>query len=157
MRCAFRIRSYRFALQTYDQVRWGNWSRPDGSNTTWDNRLIPDKIIQEWDRKQRLRRAARAKRSTAIRIPGTLCVTDMMSFVRSEALNEIVEAQDTSILRKRIDKAMSDPNVVSCLSSPYLRPRKISLFPSWNRAWEALPRKEIVHRRAKLLQLFFKR
>ncbi len=95
-------------LQAYDQVRWGNWSRPDGTNTTWDNGLVPDNIKQEWDRKQRLRRLAQAERTRAVRIPGTLAVTDMMSFVRSQAVKEIVETRGTPNLREKMESVMRD-------------------------------------------------
>ena len=162
MRYAFWTRSNCFALQICNhwQVRWGNWRRPDGSNTTWDNSLVPADIVRDWERKQRLRRAARAKRSTAIRIPGTLCITDMMSFVRSEALQEILETQDTSTLKQTIEKVTSDTDMVSFQLLFYPPTLKISLFPPWNRASETLRWKKLVHHRARLRQLseiFFKR
>ncbi|KAG6329436.1 hypothetical protein ID866_9653 [Astraeus odoratus] len=45
-----------------DQVRWGNWSRADGSNTTWQTD-IPDRpeLVNRWKRKQRRKRVALAE------------------------------------------------------------------------------------------------
>ncbi|KAL4077105.1 hypothetical protein V8B97DRAFT_2080137 [Scleroderma yunnanense] len=45
----------------YFKVRWGNWSREDGSNTTWQTE-IPDRpdLVNRWKRIQRRKRAALA-------------------------------------------------------------------------------------------------
>lgn len=44
------------------EVRWGNWSRPDGSNTTWQSD-IPDRpdLVNRWKRMQSRKRAALAE------------------------------------------------------------------------------------------------
>ncbi|KIJ69054.1 hypothetical protein HYDPIDRAFT_105624 [Hydnomerulius pinastri MD-312] len=52
------------------EVRWGNWSRPDGSNTTWQTDIIDrDKLLASWKRVQRRKRNALANESLDMDVP----------------------------------------------------------------------------------------
>ncbi|KAF8625395.1 hypothetical protein AX15_005401 [Amanita polypyramis BW_CC] len=84
------------------KVKWGNWKRMDGTNTTWDNSLIPARIQGEWDRAQEKRRLRKARKSSEIRIPGTIDITDMLTFTRSEALQEKLEMYGSFTLNQRL-------------------------------------------------------
>ena len=76
----------------------------DGTNTTWDNSLIPTRIQREWDRTQKKRLLNKARKSFGIRIPGTINVTDMLTFTRSEALQEKLEMHASSgTLKRRLE------------------------------------------------------
>jgi len=55
---------YFIHLNDNNQVRWGDWSRADGSNTTWQTD-IPDRsdLVKKWKRVQRRKRSLLADES----------------------------------------------------------------------------------------------
>jgi histone-lysine N-methyltransferase SUV39H len=73
------------------KVKWETWKRADGTNTTWDNSLIPDEVIQEWERVQKQRRLAKARSSLGVPIRTTYGFTDMLTINRYDAFDESLQ------------------------------------------------------------------
>jgi len=71
-------------------VRWENWSRKDGTNTTWQTN-IPDRpdLVNRWKRKQRSKRNALAQESLDIEVawPDD-AVHNRFTFLRAQAYEE---------------------------------------------------------------------
>jgi len=73
------------------EIRWGNWSRPDGTNTTWMRDIEGDNtLVESWNdslQNQRLRKAAESQSIDITQLASTP-MHDRLTFERSEAVEE---------------------------------------------------------------------
>ncbi|OAX38927.1 SET domain-containing protein [Rhizopogon vinicolor AM-OR11-026] len=72
------------------EVRWGNWSRKDGTNTTWQTE-IPDRadLVNRWKRHQRSKRNSMAQESLDIEVAWPDDdVHNRFTFLRAQAYEE---------------------------------------------------------------------
>lgn len=76
------------------QVRWQDWSRPDGTNTTWMRAIEADSpLVESWEssmKAQRLRKAAESQ-SIDLTLLASTPMHDRLTFERSEAVDEKME------------------------------------------------------------------
>jgi hypothetical protein len=76
------------------EIRWKNWSRPDGTNTTWMRDIEGDStLVESWNdslKDQRLRKAAASQSIDITRLASTP-MHDRLTFERSEAVQEKME------------------------------------------------------------------
>ncbi|OCH92672.1 SET domain-containing protein [Obba rivulosa] len=55
-----------FGVKKYE-IKWDDWSRPDGTNTTWEEALIGnEELIAEWEARQAGKRSTLAKKSLSL-------------------------------------------------------------------------------------------
>ena len=76
------------------QVRWGNWHRPDDSNTTWETEKTFEqvKLIKQWQRKQKRSRNSLAEESLDMNVPWPDdAVHKRLTDQRSQAYDEKLE------------------------------------------------------------------
>jgi hypothetical protein len=82
-----------FGISSYE-IRWKNWSRPDGTNTTWMRDIEGDStLVESWNdslKDQRLRKAAASQSIDITRLASTP-MHDRLTFERSEAVQEKME------------------------------------------------------------------
>ncbi|KAH9053843.1 hypothetical protein EDB87DRAFT_1825401 [Lactarius vividus] len=79
-----------FGVSRYE-IRWQDWSRPDGTNTTW-MRDVEDEstLVESWNdslQKQRLLKAVESQ-SIDITLLASTPIHDRLTFERSEAVKE---------------------------------------------------------------------
>ena len=76
------------------KIRWRDWSRPDGTNTTWMRDIDGEStLVESWEasmKAQRLRKAA-ASQSIDITLLASTPMHDRLTFERSEAVEEKME------------------------------------------------------------------
>jgi hypothetical protein len=108
----------RQSLYRFLQVKWETWKRADGTNTTWDSSLVPDEVIQEWERVQKQRRLTKARSSLGVPIRTTYGFTDMLTINRYDAFDEsLQELALRTPLVKELEQKMEE-----------LRNLRVSLF-----------------------------
>ncbi|KAH7919012.1 SET domain-containing protein [Leucogyrophana mollusca] len=89
-RCVFK---FVFGLYQFLQVRWGQWHREDGTNTTWHSDIAdrPD-LVRAWKRSQQRKREDIASKDLDIQIAWdpdeTIPVHDRPSELRAQAYDE---------------------------------------------------------------------
>src|SRR6202035_1872729 len=98
------------------QVRWGDWRRADGSNTTWMHH-IPDQplLVRRWDQKQRTNRAQMAFGDLDIPLDGRLDIHRQSTLVRSMAFEEKLnkrKVEISTVLRQRMEKLLQEKEVL---------------------------------------------
>ncbi|KAF8629520.1 hypothetical protein AX17_005646 [Amanita inopinata Kibby_2008] len=99
------------------EVKWDNWARPDGTNTTWDNSLIPGSAQAGWNRSQGRVRANQARKSLSMPIPKTIDIVDTLSFLRSHAFEEKLQRRKALSLQKQREQKMNALMADASLSS----------------------------------------
>jgi histone-lysine N-methyltransferase SUV39H len=76
------------------QIRWQDWSRPDGTNTTWMRDIEGDSIlVKSWEdslKEQHLRKAAESQ-SINLTLLASTPMHDRLTFEHSEAVDEKME------------------------------------------------------------------
>ncbi|KAI9463393.1 hypothetical protein F5148DRAFT_197179 [Russula earlei] len=79
-----------FGISSYE-IRWKDWSRPDGTNTTWMRSIDGDPaLVASWNeatRAQRRERAA-ASQSMDLRLLASTPAHDRLTFERAQAAEE---------------------------------------------------------------------
>ena len=91
----FKSQSKSQTLNSYSyEIRWRNWSRPDGTNTTWMRDIEGEySLVDSWNdalKNQRLRKAAQSQSIDITRLASTP-MHDRLTFERSEAVQEKME------------------------------------------------------------------
>jgi histone-lysine N-methyltransferase SUV39H len=85
------------------QARWGGWTRPDGTNTTWDDDLLHPDDLAYWRRIQTCRRRGLADESSDIEIWGTLDIHNTATHLRAQGYQEKHQRRkDTPLKHKEI-------------------------------------------------------
>lgn len=75
----------------YTKIRWKNWSRPDGTNTTWMREIEDDPVlVPSWNeamRYQRLRKASESQSIDLVSLASTP-MHDRLTFESAQAVEE---------------------------------------------------------------------
>ncbi|GLB41257.1 putative set domain-containing protein [Lyophyllum shimeji] len=70
------------------EAAWKNWTRADGTNTTWDNQLLHEDDIKQWKRQQTARRNKLAQESLDIDLWDSLDIHNTATYLRQQAYEE---------------------------------------------------------------------
>lgn len=72
------------------QIRWKNWSRPDGTNTTWMRTIDDPALVDSWNDEMKYQRQQKANESQSVDLtllPSTP-MHDRLTFERAQAVEE---------------------------------------------------------------------
>ncbi|KAF5381719.1 hypothetical protein D9615_005625 [Tricholomella constricta] len=97
------------------EAAWKNWSRKDGTNTTWDNSLLHPDDIRDWKRKQTMRRNRLAHESLDIDIWATTDIHNTATRLRVQAYEEKLRAsvRQPINLREEMDRLLAEKRGVA--------------------------------------------
>lgn len=146
---------YCIHLNNNDQVRWENWSRADGSNTTWQTD-VPDKpdLVYKWKRMQRRKRAMLAEESLGMEVRwGNDAIHQRPTHQRAQGYGEKKQRRTpapSTDWDQEVENAYRRPDERNVEDSgPHLRVRRngsIASIPSRRGARPVSPTQSIVSR-----------
>ncbi|KIL61613.1 hypothetical protein M378DRAFT_166739 [Amanita muscaria Koide BX008] len=114
------------------EVKWDSWRRnSDGTNTTWNNSLVPPAVIRDWDRRRAQRRYSKAqKQSLGVEIRPSIRVTDLPTMWRYDAVEERLHVQKGYSLLDDLIRAKQVARISKRVNSSQRRSSRLPLTRS---------------------------